>query len=445
MEVSNETNSDTYQYRDKEYDNTDGVHMRQEQGGTAYRDKVTTFNYKGKRIPVPIRWHPNSVIRRIVEHNKRSQYTGVTMIGMSGTGKTTLTNKIIHQAHVMGESYIVKRFNGHEMMRLDEHIKKMKVGFPHILVFDDASYTMEDAKNSDIARLANALTTIRHVLQSRVIIIINFHYSKATKKFFRNQHFTFMTSISVEELSNFQEMYKDKMNVVRQFARQYNNMVLRGSFQVPVSSFEKKVIRYKMNEPFRIAMVAEIADLHFMVYDRDGCNECLPKNEAKKSLKLETVKEIFDHIVRVTPKGKSIRSAMQFFMTIQLGNDKHLKGSNQSVWRHLNDLNRSMDIPPDTWEKVYQLVDSKYKYGVSKRVGKQKVNRTMSVLELAKQIKDEERVPPAEPSFEAPTFLDDLDLRKEAEDKIKNEIPVEDNNENETTDRPDYDSYYTPP
>ena len=433
MEVVDENKPETYQYKDTEYDNTDGVSMQQDGGGLGYRDKVTTYNYKGKRIPVPIRWHPNAVIRRIVEHNKRSQYTGVTMIGMSGTGKTTLTNKIIHQAHVLGESYIVKRFNGHEMMKIDEHIKKMKKGFPHILVFDDASYTMEDAKSADIARLANALTTIRHVLQSRVIVIINFHYSKATKKFFRNQHFTFMTSVSVEELSNFQEMYKDKMNVVRQFARQYNNMTLRGFFQVPVSSFEKRVIRYTMNEPFRIALVAEIADLHFMVYDRDGCSECLPKQEAKKALKLETVNEIVEHIKKVTPKGVPIRTAMQFFLCIHLGDDKHLKGAHQSAWRHLNEINRSINISDATWEKVYDKLHEGKK-AESRRVGKSKVNRTMSVLELAKQIKDEETNPPPPPEPEPPTFLDDPELQKEAEEKIANE-PKND----------DYDSYYIPP
>jgi len=421
---------DTYSYKDNEYDNTKGVSMQSENINSAYRDKVTTYNYKGKRIPVPIRWHPNAVIRRIVEHNKRSQYTGVTMIGMSGTGKTTLTNKIIHQAHVMGESYIVKRFNGHEMLKIDEHIKKMKKGFPHILVFDDASYTMEDAKSSEIAKLANALTTIRHVLKSRVIVIINFHYSKATKKFFRNQHFTFLTSVSVEEMSNYQEMYKDKMNVVRQFARQYNNMTLRGFFQVPVSSFEKKVIRYSMNEPFRIAMVAEIADLHFMVYDRDGCSECLPKDEKAKSLKLETVNEIADHVKKVTPKMGSLRTAMQYFMCIHLGSDKHLKGAHQSAWRHLNEINRSMEISDATWEKVYDKISGD-KRAPPRRVGKSKVNRTMSVLDLAKQIKHEETNPPPPPPK---TFLDDDELRKKAEEKIADEPET-----------PDYDSYYIPP
>ena len=76
--------AETYEYDNKEFDQSEGVQLSSESGGGAYRDKVTTYNYNGKRIPVPIRWHPNSVIRRIIEHNKRSKYTGVTMIGMSG-------------------------------------------------------------------------------------------------------------------------------------------------------------------------------------------------------------------------------------------------------------------------------------------------------------------------------------------------------------------------
>ena len=69
------------------------------------------------------------------------------------------------------------------MLDLDKHLGELEVGKPHIMVFDDASYTMEDAGKSDIARLANALTTIRHIVKARVIVIINFHYTRATKKF----------------------------------------------------------------------------------------------------------------------------------------------------------------------------------------------------------------------------------------------------------------------
>ena len=389
--------AETYEYDNKEFDQSEGVKLSSESGGGAYRDKVTTYNYNGKRIPVPIRWHPNSVIRRIIEHNKRSKYTGVTMIGMSGTGKTTLTNKIIHQAHVMGENYIVKRLNGHDMLNIDKHIKEMKVGFPHILVFDDASYTMEDAPKAEVAKLANALTTVRHQLKSRVIVIINFHYSRATKKFFRNQHFTFLTSVSVEELGNFNEMYKDKMNVVRQFARQYNNMTLRGYFMVPISSFEKKVIKYRMNEPFRIALVAEIADLHFIVYDKDECGKCLDIPKRGKHMDLKTKEAIRDHLMSLHKDRKlRIRTTLEFFLTVKLGKN-FLSGSHNDIWRHLNEMDRGVGVPDEVWEDVFKDVSKSIKR-TSKSSKDNKKNREKSVMELANMIKQEMGEPDDKPT-----------------------------------------------
>lgn len=345
----------------------------------------------------------------------------------SGTGKTTLTNKIIHQAHVMGENYIVKRYNGHDMLKIDQKIKEMTVGLPHILVFDDASYTMEDAKKEDIAKLANALTTIRHVLKSRVIVIINFHYSKATKKFFRNQHFTFLTSISVEELSNYNDMYKDKTNVVRQFARKYNNMTLRGNFSVPVSSFEKKIITYKMNEPFRIALVAEIADLHFIVYDKDACSACLPEKPRKKKLNLQTADDIVKHIKLTHPNHSSARTAMMFYLTIKTGKN-YLKGSFVNGWRHLQEIDK-LGINSETWDEVWKKYNEQSKAKVSKGTSRAKTIRNLSVMELAQQIKRDEEKPqevPPEPSKEFTEKVENIE-------KTPNVNPS------------DYDSYYTSP
>lgn len=405
MEGADVIPAESYQYDGKEFDSTEGVHLSDETSTHGYRDKVTTYNYNGKRIPVPIRWHPNSVIRRIIEHNKRSKYTGVTMIGMSGTGKTTLTNKIIHQAHMMGENYIVKRLNGHDMLNIDKHIKDMKVGFPHILVFDDASYTMEDASKADVAKLANALTTVRHQLQSRVIVIINFHYSKATKKFFRNQHFTFLTSVSVEELGNLNEMFKERMNVVRMFARQYNNMTLRGYFMVPISSFEKKVIKYQMNEPFRIALVAEIADLHFMVYDKDECSHCIDIPKRAKQVELKTVEMISDHLLGIHKnRTQRIRTTMEFFLTVKTGKN-YLTGNHNDMWRHLNDIDRYNGVSDETWDKVWQNIKKNIKSAGHGSKDNKKL-REQSVLEIARMI------------------------AQETEEKTVN---------------PDYDSHYTPP
>ena len=60
--------------------------------------------------------------------------------GMSGTGKTTLVNLLIHNiVCVRGEEYVIRRFTGEDLHRLDEIINSFQVGVNHIVVFDDAS------------------------------------------------------------------------------------------------------------------------------------------------------------------------------------------------------------------------------------------------------------------------------------------------------------------
>ena len=74
------------------------------------------------------------------------------------------------------------------------------------------------------------------------------------------------------------------MHVIRAFGKSYNKMMLKGYFEAPVSSFESTVIRYKTNEPFRVALVAEIADLHFMLYNKAECDKCKPLSGKEKKL-----------------------------------------------------------------------------------------------------------------------------------------------------------------
>ena len=132
---------ETYSYQNHDFDNTDSVQLHSNaRAPGAFRDLISVWNYNGKKVPVPARWHPNSVIKRILKHNKLGQYTGIVMIGQSGSGKTTLTRKIVHEIHTMGESYIVKWFNGHDMLHMDEHIDNLQVGHPHIMIFDDLIY-----------------------------------------------------------------------------------------------------------------------------------------------------------------------------------------------------------------------------------------------------------------------------------------------------------------
>jgi hypothetical protein len=263
----------------------------------------------------------------------------------------------------------------------------MQVGTPHILIFDDASYTLEDAKKTDVAKLANALTTIRHTLKSKVIIVMNIHYSKATLKFFRNQHFTFLTSVSVEEMGNYQDLFKDKMHVIRAFGKQYNKMMLKGYFEVPVSSFDKTTIRYRTNEPFRMGLVAEIADLHFMLYDRAECEKCDPKNQkaiwqgSKQPKTIETILEKMRGMYNVSGAGKmpkGFATVLRFFRKINADDPTALSLSERAMWNHLTNISKAGF---NDWSGLGAIVE-----GERKQI---KVKANASVMEIARAVKKE--------------------------------------------------------
>lgn len=372
----------------KERYSTDSVHVVEEQKKDYY-DFLTTYYYdnpeknKTEEIPVPVRWHPQGVFKRIVQHNKIGQYTGIVLIGMSGSGKTTLTRMFLHRVHEMGEKYIVKWFTGTDMLNIDKIIQACTPGFPHILIFDDASYTLEDAKKEDVARLANALTTIRHHIKSRVITIMNIHYSKATKKFFRNQHFTFLTSISSEEIGNFQDLFKGRLGVVGKFARLYNNMMLREHFTVPISSYTYQRLHYKTNQPFRVGLVSEISDLHFFLYAKESCATCDPKTDDNQ---LHDYHDILDKLCYKYGE-KQVRTVMQFFATVYEGKN-FLDPKRQKIWMHLAEIEKNVKMPLD--KMVEEMNGRRQRSSHTKGTRGAKKFRDESVMDVVKKLQAEQ-------------------------------------------------------
>ena len=239
--------------------------------------KIVPYPLGGKRYPVPMRWHSSNVINHILGHNSRTQFTGVTICGMSGSGKTTLVKQMLHTIHTKHRDwgmYQVHWWSGEDLEDMDSKIDNLAKGVNHIMVFDDASYALESVDKRKVSALMAKLTTIRHIVGAKVISIMMIHYSKAMFKFFRAVPFFIYTSINAEETGNYMDLYKGKSHVVSHFARQYNNMMLKGYFDTNVSSYNGKTLRYKTDKPFRLAMVEEEADLHFMLYAKQECKEC---------------------------------------------------------------------------------------------------------------------------------------------------------------------------
>ncbi len=290
----------------------------------------------------------------------------------------------------MGENYRVLWFTGADMLNIDKIINSCQVGLPHVFVFDDASYTMEDAKKEDVARLANALTTIRHHLKSRAIVIMNIHYSKATKKFFRNQHFTFLTSVTVEELGNYSDLFKSNMSTVKKFAKYYNQASLKGGFRLPVSSSTYDQLYYKTNEPFRLGLVAEISDLHFFLFDRQECETCNP-NTVKK---LSDHSKLKDELVGKYGASK-VRSVLQYFAMIY---DNRTDGANKqkiqylnkdaiALWKNFADINRRIEVD---WGAMLEELRDERK--VRKKTHRPKDNRRFAnkmVLDIMQEYEKE--------------------------------------------------------
>lgn len=344
--------------------------------------KTTKYAYQDTVVKIIHHDEPVTVYDVSVPKTHAFITNGGLVSHNSGTGKTTLTRMFLHRLHMLGENYVVKWFTGQDLMNVDKIIKSCVVGMPHVLIFDDASYTLEDAKKEDVAKLANALTTIRHHIKSRVIVIMNIHYSKATKKFFRNQHFTFLTSVSAEEFNNYKDLFADKMHIIRAFAKLYNRLMLHGYFEVPLSSATYQNLKFQTNKPFRVGLVAEISDLHFFMYAKESCAMCDPKTDHNQ---LEDYHVFLKQLID-TYGESAVRTSLQYFATIYEGKN-FLYPKKYSLWRHLAEAQRNVKLP---LEKMLEDVKVTRKNKPASRPKKAAKIKDQSVMDLVNQVKREQ-------------------------------------------------------
>ena len=346
-DISFDVGANDWDKFDMEITSEEGIMRTGGQGSGFDKTKITSYKYNDKRYAVPQRWYWGNIVKRMLNHNKAHGFTGCVLIGMSGSGKTTLTNTILHKIHDYGGNYVFKWFNGHQLIELDKHIDKLQVGVPHVMVFDDASYTLEDATKTQMAKLTNALTTIRHHVKSKVIIIFNIHYSRATKKFFRNQHFTFLTSVTTEELGNLKDLFQDKMPVVRAFGKKYRQMALNGKFFVPLDYYSGKSAKYEINEPFRIGLVSEITDLHFFLYPRQSCEICRPG--APPKFEQKSVKQV-KALLKKYRNQSALLTTLAFWLKIHNPDIKNpLENAHKSYWNFFEKISRDIKVP---WDQI---------------------------------------------------------------------------------------------
>ena len=352
---------------------------------------ITVANVHGKPIPYPIRYSPHTVFDNILTHNRHSQYTGIIVCGMSGTGKTTLVNLLIHNiVCVKGEDYVVRKFTGEDLGRLDQIIASLQVGVNHIIVFDDASYSTDDIDNKVLKKLAYELTVIRHKVKAKVISVMMIHYSKAMFKFFRGVPFCFYTSINAEEVGKYQDLYKSHNSLILNFSKVYKNMTLKGHFQLHVNAYDGTVFRYGIDKPFRIGLVEEASDLHYLLYYKDSCAKC-----DRENFEIETSpKEIAKNLLEKYP-FRLVNTPLSYFVAIRHVNKKGLVKSHEAVYHYLNELSSKVGVDwYEVLEQVRKIAKSESSFKIPKNTinkrSRSKSGNKQSVMELIQTIKEQQ-------------------------------------------------------
>lgn len=250
-------------------------------GSMAYSPRITTLNIKGKDYPLLIEQSPVTLAKHILHHNSLHGYTLVTLIGKSGTGKSTMTRMMTHYLHakaesVYGKTYVPLWFKQKDIESLDDIIASLEVGVNRILNFEDVSFTFNDSDPGELEEVMRKLTYIRHTLKANVIIQMQIHYSKALDKFLRDGDVKIITSSSDEEKENLKRLFgRDGNKAIRLFASKYHSMETNGFWSTQVSM--TKMFKYQVQNPFRLALVSDVGKLHNVLYHDVSCEYCKPK------------------------------------------------------------------------------------------------------------------------------------------------------------------------
>jgi|APSaa5957512535_1039671.scaffolds.fasta_scaffold08869_5 hypothetical protein len=303
--------------------------------------KTTLFRQPdtGEKFKIPAVFSPNPLAENILSYLSNTGFVHILSIGQSGSGKTTWTKYLIHRLHEL-KNFQVHWYVRDEIQQLDKIIANLQKGISHIIVLDDASFTLEELPKDKVNEIAKKLTYIRHEVKSDVVVIMNIHYSKAIKKFFRSVPFTYLTSINMEEVNTFQDVFGGYSRYkLRDFSRYYQQMMLKGKWTIDLDKWNNKVQTYFTNKPFRIALANELNYLHFFYYSKNSCDICDPDYQTKRVV---NTAELVNTMVG--KYGKDRTRSMLFMYAFAKHGIKTMDSKRQSIWNTVADLDRNNPI-----------------------------------------------------------------------------------------------------
>jgi hypothetical protein len=231
--------------------------------------KPVLTKWKGEPM---IRVHSiQAAARQIMNATKSIDVVKIGIVGEPSTGKTELAKTLAHLFHKISteegrENYAVRSFVREDFMNI-EHTFGSLAPTNYIMRFQDLSFLGAGANRKEIEQVKKTITEIRHLKNQKdvkVILIYDYHYTKALDKYLRQAHFRFFTSLGSEEAENMAKIVGSRyFHRIEQFKRMQTEILKRqkASFLI-----KKKWFTYSYKNPFVPILFYDEDSLRFVVF-----------------------------------------------------------------------------------------------------------------------------------------------------------------------------------
>lgn len=257
--------------------------MEHSDDGQKYHNKgnqVLTYTVGEYTAPIMVKHTPARLARDIYNHNQRTKFTPVMVMAMPGFGKTTFNRSVIHPLHEIDDRYSINYFQNKDILRLDQILEALPKRKPCINVFDDVSFILESLREAERIKILDRLSRVREVIdpeykETPSILFMDYHYSYAMPKTFRQSNFKVYISVTDEERENYlKQMGYQNRDKIKNYISIFISMMRFGRFYV-INPTDGSKIWYKTDQPFRPALVSNYGELHITLFHKiNNCEKC---------------------------------------------------------------------------------------------------------------------------------------------------------------------------
>ena len=328
--------------------------------------------YEGKttkwlNVVIPRSYSYKEKIKEIVNDQKISNMTTISIRGREDTGKTELATGIAHMLHTelnklpepknadqyekshymqIKKGYVVKLLTVDDLKNFRNLIESLPL-INRILIFDDISFTK-------INQIKHDLTTIRHLktVDVKTVLIYNIHYSKGTDTYLRDTNYIFQTSISNGEIKNLTDLFSSTpyaYSMLRKYLKMYIKFKANGKLTVNLSKKNQKpaLLTIPYSKPFRLGLFTNAVKMQFILFPqarRLGIEKCATCNQQTTEARPEPGR-VYEWLLKKFSK-RGIDKAFSTLSLMKYGYDVRDKGYSTAL-NVLLRLERNNIITPD--------------------------------------------------------------------------------------------------